>query len=67
MVALNYFLQELFFGLKLIIFKKRATSNLVEAEPLTWIFAESFIDELFKFGGVGDALENLPKVLLHGT
>jgi hypothetical protein len=67
MVALNYFLQELFFGLKLIIFKKRAASDLVKAEPLAWKFAESFIDELLEFGRVGDALENLPKVLLHGT
>ena len=66
-VALNYFLQELFFSLKLIIFKKRATSDLVEAKPLTWKFAQCFIDNLLESRRVRDALENLPKILLHGT
>jgi hypothetical protein len=40
---------------------------LVEAEPLAWKFAESFIDELFKFWRVGYALEYLPKIMLHGA
>jgi hypothetical protein len=66
-VALNNFLQELFFGMKLIIFKKLTTSDLFEAEPLPWKFAKSFIDKFLEFRRVGDALENLPKILLHRT